>query len=351
MYQQFLFIGNRELGFEKDHILTMEIRDYQVIKNFEVIKNEWLKNPGIIAVGTSQSLPHNVKSATIVNDDVGGDPDDDLAIYRLRINHEFLEVYGLELIAGRPLPVQIKQGAKKVCLINESAAKAIGFSPLQALGQTFSDDSPWNERTIIGVVKDFHLHPMHLKISPVLIEPREYFQFLSVKVHPENVSELIGFMERTLKLHSNYPFEFQFMDDRVDQLYKSDRNRTEMFSLFSVLAIIIASLGLFGLAALSAHKRVKEIGIRKILGASVQNVLILVNGSFLKMVLAGFLLAIPVAWFLMYHWLQNYAYRVKVQWWMFAFAGLAAMVIAILTISSQSIKAALINPVNCLRNE
>lgn len=352
MYQQFLFIGNSELGFEKDHIITIETQDKKIADNFEEIKNEWLKDTGIIAIGTSQSLPHDVRSATIINDDIGGDPDDDFAISRLNINHEFLEVYELELIAGQSLPLERNGNQKNFILINEATSRIMGLNPIEAIGAIITDDGGNQfERTVIGVVKDFHLHPMHEKISPVYIEARNKFRYISVKVRPENVQGLIAMMNGTLKKYSEIPFEFRFMDDRVNQMYKSDTLRATLFSSFSVLAIIIASLGLFGLTALSAHKRKKEIGIRKVLGASLQNILALVTGNFLKMVILGFLIATPIAWLLMNYWLQSYAYRIEIEWWMFIVTGLISTGIALLTISTQSIKAALINPIHCINDE
>lgn len=348
MYQQFQFIGDKELGFEQDQIITVEVSDPNVRRNFNALKSEWASNPDILAIGTSQNLPHEVRSSTIVNDDTGGDPDDDFAVQRLRVGHEFLDIYELELIAGNYLTVD---SGERTCLVNESAVKALGLSPKEAIGHVITDDSPRNYRTIVGVVKDFHSLSMHLEISPLLIESRTYFQYISFKIRAENTRELIASMENTWKQYSNYPFDFQFMDERVNRLYAADQQRATLFSSFSALAIIIASLGLFGLAALQAQQRVKEIGIRKVLGASIQSILGLVTGSFLKMIFAGFIIAIPVAWFLMDTWLQNYAYRIGIEWWVFALAGAAAILIAVLSISSQSIKAALVNPVECLRGE
>lgn len=354
MYQQFLFIGNIELGFEQDDIITVETRDQSINVNFEKIKSYWLQYPGVSAIGTSHSLPHNVRSATTLNDDDGGDPNDDFQISRLNINnHEFLEVYGFEVIAGQSLSVRQTENQKRFILINEAASKMIGLDPIEAVGQIITDDGNRSVLTIIGVVKDFHLHPMHSKISPVYIEvkAKDPFRYISVKVRTDNSQDLVSMMKGSLQQYSERPFEFVFMEDRVNELYKTDTRIATLFTSFSILAILIASLGLFGLTALSVHQKRKEIGIRKILGASLQNILTLVTGNFLKMVIIGFLIAVPFAWFLMNNWLQNYAYRIEIEWWVFIIAGLVMSTVALITISSQSIKAALVNPIHCINDE
>ncbi len=350
--QQFKFISKKELGFDKDQILTLEVLDDKLIKNIDLIKEEWLTNPDVIRVGTSQNLPHDIRSATVVNDDKNGDPNDDLSISRLRADHDFLEVFGLQLLAGRSLPQTLQKGKKPECLINESAAKTMGLSPEEAVGKILTDDSPpRNYRTIIGVVKDFHMHDMHLKISPLLIETRRYFQFISVKAHAQNIPELLDFLDESLKKHSDYPVSFQFMDDRVNQLYEGEQKKAKLFSALSLLTIIIASLGLYGLATLSALQKVKEIGIRKVLGASISHILVLISGNFIKLIAGGFLIAIPIAWFSIQDWLENYAYRVSIDWVTFFVVGLAALTIALITVGGQSVKAALANPVDSLRDE
>ncbi len=351
IYQQFQFISNKELGFEQDQILTLEVRDMDILRNYNTIKAELLANPDIIGVGTSQNLPHDVRSGTTVNDDEGGDPGDDLSIYRLRADHDFIDIYQLEVVAGRSLPEIPVKGKNLECLINESAAEALGFSPQEAIGQILTDDTPPSQyRTIIGVVKDFHQHGLHLEISPMLVEYRPFFEYISVKANSQDIPGLIEYMDKTIKKHSEYPVNFRFMDDRVNQLYAGEQKKASLFSGLSLLTIIIATLGLYGLAALNAHQKVKEIGIRKVLGASISSILIFTSGNFLKLIAGGFLISIPIAWYAMQQWLENYAYRIDINWLTFALVGLGAMLIALLTVGSQSIKAAIVNPVDCIRD-
>ncbi|MEL6538241.1 MAG: ABC transporter permease, partial [Bacteroidota bacterium] len=243
MYQQFQFINQQEMGFAQDQIVTLEVKDPEIRKHYEVIKNEWLKHPNVVQVGTSQNLPHEVRSATIINDDTGGDPTDDLPIYRLRADADFLKVYDLQLVAGRMLP-QVPTEGMGYCLINETAAEALGYTPELAIGQTLTDDSPRNYRTVIGVVKDFHLHSLHLAISPVLIETKTYFQYISVQLDSEKQTEAYQHLTSTLEAYTNYPVEFQYMDQRLDALYYADRQEANLFSTFSIWAVFIASIGL-----------------------------------------------------------------------------------------------------------
>lgn len=352
IYQQFKFIGQKELGFDKEQILTLEVMDSEIINNFHLIKEEWQSNPDIIKVGTSQNLPHDVTSGTVVNDDKGGDPNDDLSIYRLRADRDFLELYDLQLLAGSMLPETPKKGGRLECLINEAAASALGLTPQEAVGYVLTDDSPpRNYRSVIGVVKDFHMHSLELQISPMLIETRSYFEFISVKAHAHDMPGLLRYLDESLKKYSQYPVNFQFMDDRVNQLYESEQKKANLFSALSFLTIVIASLGLYGLAALSAQQRIKEIGIRKVLGASITNILLLMSGNFMKLIIGGFIISIPIAWYAMQNWLEDYAYRIDVSWLTFLFVGIAALAIALFTVGGQSFKAALTNPVDCLRNE
>ncbi len=352
IYQQFEFINQKELGFQKDQILTIRARSSELRENIEIIKSEWLKNPNILAVAGSQNLPSNIQQSTIVNDEKGGSPDDDLSIYQLRADYDFLELYGLELIAGRYFSRDFADSLN-VCVINENAAQSRGWTAQEAVGKVFTDDWRHGDRKIIGVIKDFHMHSLHLPMAPLLIElsGSRHSRFISVKIHPENIRETIAQIEETVNEHSSYPFDAQFLDDRLSQLYQEDMSSAKIFGFFTILAILIASLGLFGLAAFSTHQRIKEIGIRKVLGASISGIASMVSQDFLKMVVIGFILAAPVAWFGMKSWLDGFAYHTPVHWWLFGLAGGSALIIALVTISSQSLKAAMSNPVDCLHDE
>ena len=206
--------------------------------------------------------------------------------------------------------------------------------------------------TVVGVVKDFHMNSLHLPIMPLMMMLRnEYVSYMGVKVHPENIIETLTYLEKSMKEYSPYPFNFKFLDEHYDRLYKSEIQAGQLFGFFTLIAILIASVGLFGLAAYSTGQRTKEIGIRKILGASVAGIVAMISKEYLKMACISLLIAAPIGWFFMEEWLKDFAYRVEIEWWIFLIAGVATFALSLLTVSSQSVKAALSNPVDSIRNE
>ena len=352
IYSQLQYMQQKELGYDRGHIIAVKVQGRSVAENYEAIRNEWLQSPNLINVTASIHLPTNIASSTIINDEDGRSKEDHLAIYHTLVDYDFLDVFGIELVAGRNFSPEIASDIEEGYLINETAAKALGWTPEEAIGKQFTHNGI---ETVIGVMKDFHLHSMHLPIQPLMISmrnvPNRFMSFFSVKVRPEKLPETIALLQKTIKKHSPYPFNYQFLDDHFDQLYKSEMKLGETFGFFTILSLLIASLGLFGLAAFSAGQRTKEIGVRKALGASVRNIVTILTKDFLGLVSLGFLLAIPVSWYAMDQWLQDFAYRTDIEWWMFALAGLMAIVIANMTIGYQSVKAALKNPVESLKSE
>lgn len=348
IYRQFQFIQNRDLGYNKAQVVTIPVLDYRLREKIDELKNEWSQNPGIVSVTTAAELPTNVTSGTLLRHIHEDDKSEGLSIYRARHGYNYLDVFGIDLLSGRDYSPDIKTDFEESLLINETAARALGWTAEEAVGKTVKDHQ---KRTIIGVVKDFHMHSMHLKIAPLMLPMESYFAEIAVKVRSEHLEETIASLEKSIKQYSPYPFQYQFLDERFGQLYKADLRLGEMFGFFTVLSILIASLGLFGMAAFIATQRTKEIGIRKVLGASVNNIMGMLSKDFLKMVLLGFFVAIPIAWYAMHLWLEDFAYRIEMKWWMFAIAGAGAILIAFFTVSFQSLKVAIANPVNALKNE
>lgn len=350
--QQFQFIQNKDLGFQKEDILIFRSRSREVTNNYEVLKSEWFNHPNILAVAGSQNLPINLRQGTMVNDEPGGDPNDDLHIYQMRAGYDFLDLYDIELLAGRNFSRELKDSIN-LCIINETTAKVMGWSPHEAIGKRFTEDWELKYREVIGVIKDFHMHSMHMEIEPMFIERRSprSFRYISFKIRPENLQETIAYLEETIAPYTSYPFDMQLLSDRYDNLYHEDLSQSKIFNFFTLLAIVIASLGLFGLATYSIHLRVKEVGIRKVLGASISSVVSLVSIDFLKLVGIGFLVAIPISWVLVSKWLENYSYHIAIQWWVFALSGIGAVIIACITVSTQSIKVALSEPAEILKDE
>lgn len=346
--RQFNYIQDKELGYDTEHVVVVNMLDRKILDVIDELKAEWLRNPRILGVTATAELPTNVTSGTLARPD-GTTKDAEIEIYRARVDHDYISVFDIELLAGRGFSPDITSDLKSARILNESAVKAFGWTAEEAVGKQIQEITP---KTVVGVVKDFHMHSMHMEIGPLMLMMRgPWFEYMAVKVRPENLTETISFLEESVAAHSPYPFEYKFLDDKFNELYRAETRLGELFGVFTILATLIASLGLFGIAAFATGQRKKEIGIRKVLGASVQSITTILASDFLKLVLFGFVLAIPIAWFAMNQWLEDFAYRIDIAWWMFALAGGTALIIAVLTISSQSIKAALSNPVNCLQHE
>jgi putative ABC transport system permease protein len=235
-------------------------------------------------------------------------------------------------------------------LLNEAAVKALGWTPQEAIGKKVSKGS---DGTVKGVIRDFHFRSFHNPITPlVLFLDKRMPQKIFVKIEGNNIPAALKHLETTWKQRVTHrPFEYHFLDEDYESLYKTEQRMAGIFSTFSTLAILLACLGLFGLTAYAVVQRTKEIGIRKILGASIPSIISLLSKDFLLLVLVAIVVASPLAWYAASEWLQDFTYRINIQWWVFALAGAGALAIALLTISFQAIKAALANPVKALRSE
>ena len=343
-YQQMSYISEKEIGIEKDQIVTVRVRGREMFNNIDVIKERFSSYSNVLSVSSVSSFPTDVQSSTSLREDhTGGN------IYRLYTDDQFLKVFEVNLLAGRFIDSDKPVENETDFVINETAAKALGWTAQSAIGQEYVSDE--ERKNIVGVIADFHMHSMHLPIAPLIIGKRDRLRYISVKIGAGNMAETLGFLQETTEEYSNYPFDYQFMDDHFAQIYKEDQRQGQLLGFFTILAMVIAGLGLFGLAAFEAVQNQKEVGIRKVLGATIQNIVWLFGKKFLSLVTIGFLLAVPVSWFLVDKWLQDFAYRITPSLWVFAFGGALAILIAFLTISSQSIKAALVNPVESLKNE
>ena len=353
LFQQFQFIQTKELGFEKEHIVTIPVsfRDGELRENIDQIAVSMQQNSLVEEVTACSSLPIHFDSSTLIKyqDDLG--QENETSIYRGRVDYSYIPLFGLELIAGRNFSPDFSTDKENKFILNETAAKVLGWTAEEAIGKEFTlygDETG----TVIGVVKDFHMHSMHMKIEPLmLVLRREYFNHVAVKIKGLDIPGTLKFIESSIAAYSNYPVHFQFMDEGFDRLYQTELRLGKIFGFFTFLAVLIASMGLFGLAVLNTKRKSKEIGIRKVLGASVQHIVGLISQDFLKLVAAGFLLAIPVAWYIMSRWLESFAYKIELKAWVFAATGLAALFVAFFTISVQTLSAAFANPVESLKDE
>ena len=236
-------------------------------------------------------------------------------------------------------------------ILNESAAKQLGWTPQEAIGKKmFLDES--RPGYVRGVVKDFNFQSLRNPIKPVVLFPSSYGNNLMVKIDGQHIPQTISFLQSKWKtLVTDRPFEYRFLDDDYNKLYDNELRLGNIMNIFASIAIILACIGLFGLSAYSAQQRVKEIGVRKVLGATVSNIVFVLSKDFLKLAFIASLIAFPVAWWAMNNWLQNYEYRIKIEWWVFVATALVTLLIALITVSFQAIKAAVANPVKSLRTE
>jgi putative ABC transport system permease protein len=272
------------------------------------------------------------------------------------VDYDFFKTFDMQIVKGRAFDKNIASDYENAVVINEKAAEIMNLEDPVGKQVYFGHPAfPEEERDvkIIGVVKDFHFKSMHTSIGPFLFRMyRPWHSFIFVKMLPGNLEQTISYIEQTSKKFSpDYPFRFEFLDDSFDKMYHSEMRLGTIFSVFSVIAIIISCLGLFGLASFTAERMTKEIGIRKVLGASSANIVTMLSREFLKWVLIANIIALPAAFYFMSTWLQNFVYRVEVDWTIFATASIMVFMIAQATVSIQSIKAAYKNPVDSLRYE
>ena len=311
VYQQMKFVHEKDLGFNKEQVLTVEMNSAETRKHINALRNSFMSYPNTAQVTFSSSLPTDIQSSTFLNNDrTGGN------IYRLYADQNFQSVYELKMLAGRFISDEIDTEEKSNFVINETAAKALGFTSESAIGQYFVNESG-EKKNIIGVVQDFHMHSLHLPVAPLFIGVRPYRRYISFKVQPGNLNGTLRYIEKQLSVHSNYPFNYQFVDDRFAQLYARDTQQAAIFGFFTVLAILIACLGLFGMAAYTARQRTKEISLRKVMGASILDIIVLFNKQFMRLILMAFVMAAPVSWLLSSQLLEGFSYRITVAWYIY----------------------------------
>jgi putative ABC transport system permease protein len=350
---QIRLIRTKKLGFDRDHVVVINLNDNKIRQTRDIIKNELLQYPGIKGVTFTQTLPTYINWDSDFDYEGRGNNEYPF-FYFSHVDYDYVDFFVMEITAGRNFSREMATDAVGggAFILNETAAKHLGWE--DPIGKKIGFPG-YDMGTVVGVVKDFNCHSLHFPAEPaalILNTGPWNIYFLSIKVRPENITQTLGAIEKVWKKHSDgYPFEYYFLDKAYDSLYKSEIRLNIFFRLFTLIAIFISSLGLFGLASFTAERRTKEIGIRKVLGASVPSIVIFISRGFTKWVLLANIIAWPVAYYFMNRWLQNFAYRIDLSVWIFVLSGLAAFAIALLTVSYQSIKAATANPVDSLRYE
>jgi len=352
--KQLWFMQHQDPGYNRDQIVNIPL-DGVTTKKYDLFKSELGGSTLISGVTASQDILGSHLDQTGVTFKPSFGPKQDLGTTLLVVDTNYVNLYKIKLVAGKNFSGD-KMPDGRQFIVNEALAKELLKDhpkyPLSALvGQQFGFDSLG---TITGIAKNFNFNSLQYKIEPmVMVSARHWgFRNISVKINGSNTTAAIALIKsKWTSIYPDYPFEYQFLDDHFNEVYKADNQVSQIVGILAGLAIFISCLGLFGLASHSAEKRVKEIGVRKVLGASVQNITLLLSGNFLGLVLIANLIAWPLAWFATSKWLQEFAYRITIQWWIFVLAGIASILIAFFTVSFQSIKAAIANPVKSLRSE
>ncbi len=351
VYQQLAYLSNKKLGFAKEQTLILPMRDWSLRSKYATLKSALAQHSNIESVSAAAGFPGRVLGGYGMQAE--GLPEDQLLeVVGYPVDNDIIKTLGLELIAGRGFPETWSEAQGYVYIINERALQILNWKKEEAVGKWMN--LPANRMgRVVGVVKDFHFASLHAEIKPLImfIEPPE-FAYLLVKLRPQDLPNTLAFMRAQWQtLAPSSPFDYTFLDRAFAALYRTEQNAGRLLGLFAGLAIMIACLGLLGLASFTAEQRTKEIGVRKVLGASVVGIVGLLSKDFVKLVFVAFFVATPLAYFVMKHWLQDFAYRITLSSWIFALAGGMALLIALLTVSTQAIKAALANPVEALRYE
>ena len=356
VFQQLDFMQNQDMGYDREQVLTIDYRDVQPRGRYESLRRSLLANPSVQKVATAGQFASKMGGRVMfgVESNTGMK---EMAFKPATIDHDYLKMMGMELVAGRDFSEKILSDTINSVLINEAAAKRMGWKEplgkkvmLGGLPQEGQEAPPTAQ--VVGVVKDFHQQSLYNPIEPMILLYRPALGITHIKIAAKDVDKTLAFIKQ--KWTETYPdkiFEYSFLDEDFESAYHNDVLRGQIFTTFSILTILIACLGLFGLATFTTEQRVKEIGVRKVLGASVSSVVVLLSRDFTKLVLFSFPIAIPIAYFSMNKWLQSFPYKTDIHAWVFVAACVLTLLICWATVIYQSVKAALMNPVHSLKSE
>ena len=349
--KQMRYVRSASLGFDKENVVVVRGRSRRIVQGFEAFRNGLLSNPRILSVSGSSDIPvdpqygntsiYHRPSAAVANAIIFG------------IDYDYVDTYGMRILAGRNFSRDFATDVIGTAILNEAAARKMGLTPEDAVGKKLTGGFSKEGVPVVGVVEDFNYKSLREEVEPLamLLHPED-IQNVSVRIRPGDVGEALKDIRRGWE--RSFPgeqFEFRFLDEYLQRLYEREMEMQAIFLVFSSLSILVACLGLFGLAAFTAEVRTKEIGIRKTLGATTASVTVLLSKEFVKWVLLANVAAWPLAWFLMNKWLRNFVYRVGMGWSVFAASSLAILTVAVLTFVFQALKAASANPVKSMRYE
>ncbi|MEM8888027.1 MAG: ABC transporter permease [Bacteroidota bacterium] len=350
IFLQLRYTQDKKLGYNRDQLLYVTYRtdNSKISQQTEAIRYELKKNPSIQGVSFTLDLPLNSGDQGLVDSWEGNAEGSTIQIYRNYVDYDFLDLLEIELVDGRNFSRDFPTDSSRTYLLNEAAVKLLGWET--AIGKEF------NNGRVIGVVKDFHFQPLSLAIEPMFIRfftsIYSSYSNIAIKIDMNQSEEALEHIRKTLTTFApQVPFEYKFLDESYNRLYGFEQRLSTVFNIFTLLAIFIACMGALGLISYHVSQRTKEIGIRKVIGASAVDIVSLLSRDFLKLVVIASLIAFPLAWYGIHKWLENFAYRVEVRWWWFTIVGLVAIALAFIAVGSQTLKAALSKPVNALRSE
>ncbi|MRG46246.1 FtsX-like permease family protein [Chitinophaga sp. SYP-B3965] len=351
VYKQLMYIQNKKLGYEKDQVIVLP-ETSQLGPNENAFRERLLQDPRVVNISTSGYLPagptYNNNFFVYAKEEAA-----QIKTLRYDVDYNYIPTMSMQVIAGRNFSKTFGTDSSAV-ILNETAVKALGWDNSNALGQTITKSNKEDKVTyhVIGIVKDFHFKSLHEQISPLVMVLANYSGTMIVKAKTKDISGLLADMYKEwASFKAAAPLNYSFLDERFKATYEAEQKIALILGISAGLTIFVACLGLFGLATFTAEQRTKEIGVRKVLGATVTSIVALLSRDFLKLVLIANVLALPVAWWVMNRWLQDFAYRINISWWVFVVATFSAVLIALVAVGFHSIKAALTNPVKSLRGE
>ena len=362
VYQQLQYCKNKNLGFEKEHLILLGGTPLELRGKYEQFTNDLMSNPRIVSGGGSSRVPPGRLSSSLRARPEGVPEDEQRGMQTIWTDFGFIETMGFEIAAGRSFSRDYPSDATTGFVLNEAAVKDIGWTNETAIGKAFgsSEIKDWNsgqwelrDGQVIGVLKDFHFETLKNPITPTVyfVAPYMAWNYL-IRITPGDVPATIAHIEDTWEKYiTEVPFEFTFVDENYDELYRAEERQGKIFGIFASLAIFIACLGLIGLASFTAEQKKKEVGIRKVLGASSVNIIMLLSREFTWLIIIAFIVASPIAWYTMNGWLQDFAYHIPLNVGVFIFAGLMSLLIAWVTVSLQTARAALANPIDSIQQE
>ena len=360
IFKQLQYTQTKDLGFNGEQVVSVTLPNMEAWNRRDLIRNNLAGVTGIKQLSLASGSPgrFNIRMGhtpeKISPEAEVGDDIENLMFAPAVVDYNFLDLLDIELVAGRNFSREMGSDIDRAFIINRKTAEMLGWTPEEAIGKSFNLS---DEGEIIGVTEDFHISSLHEEIEAVVLQLSQSSSWYTdgailAKLEPGQIRQVMDTIEEEVKRFSAHaPFNYEFLDERFDAMYRTERRLGNIVALFTGIAIIIACFGLYGLAAFSAEKRIKEIGIRKVLGATVPNIISLLSKDFLKLVLLGFVISVPIAWYFMNRWLQDFAYRIEMGVGIFLTAGIGAVVIALATISWQSIRAATANPADSLKSE